>query len=70
MSIYTFYPRKADGASSAFDAMELRNDAQARAFARRVLDQHASAVEVSIWAGEREVGRVTRAAPARAEATS
>ena len=64
MSIYTFYPRRADGASNAFDAVELASDEQARAFASRVLAQHASAVEVAVWAGEREVCRVTRFADA------
>jgi type IV pilus biogenesis protein CpaD/CtpE len=64
MPIYTFYPRRADGGSSAFDAMELRDDDQARAFADRVLAAHASAVEVAIWAGEREVGHVSRLAAA------
>lgn len=62
MSIYTFYPRRADGASSAFQAVELAGDDQARAFAQRVLSQHASAVEVSVWAGEREVCSVARPA--------
>ena len=62
MSIYTFYPRRADGASNAFEAVELAGDDQARAFAQRVLAQHASAVEVSVWAGEREVCQVGRLA--------
>ena len=64
MSIYTFYPRRADGASNAFDAADLAGDEQARAFAERVLRRHASAVEVVIWLGERQVGRVSRTAAA------
>jgi hypothetical protein len=66
MSIYTFYPHRADGASNAFDAADLVGDAQAYDFARRVLSKHASAVEVVIWLGEREVGRVCRAAELQA----
>ena len=62
MSIYTFYPRRADGAANAFDAVELADDEVARTFALKVLAQHASAVEVAIWLGDREVGRIVRSA--------
>ena len=61
MPIYTFFPSRADGASNAFRAVELGGDDAARAFARRVLTEHRSAVEVTIWAGEREVGCIVRA---------
>jgi hypothetical protein len=58
---YTFYPCRADGSSMAFDAAEFSHDDEARAFAKRVLERHDSAIEVEIWAGERRLGRIARA---------
>jgi len=60
LALYTFYPCRPDGASIAFDAAELADDEAARAFARRVLQHHQSAVEVVVWSGERRVGAVAR----------
>jgi hypothetical protein len=62
MSLFTFYPCRADGSSTAFQTLECPDDAQALSFARRVLEDHASSVEVVIWQGERRVGVVVRAA--------
>ena len=67
MSIYTFYPRRADGAANAFEAVELAGDAEARAHAQRVLNQYVSATEVSVWNGEQEVFTLARAASVAAE---
>jgi hypothetical protein len=64
MPLFTFYPCGADGSSTAFESIECRDDAEALARARRVLDEHLSAVEVVVWHGERQVGALTRAASA------
>jgi hypothetical protein len=58
--LFTFYPCRSDGSSTAFESLELRNDAGALARARRVLDEHPSAVEVVVWNEERRVGAVER----------
>lgn len=60
MSLFTFYPCRADGSSVAFQTQECAEDAQALIFARRVLDEHQSSVEVVVWQGERRVGLVVR----------
>lgn len=60
MPLYTFYPRRSDGSSTAFEALELPDDAEALQRARRVLDDHLSAADVAVWQGERHVGAVTR----------
>ena len=60
--LFTFYPCRADGSSTAFQTFECRDDAQALSYARRVLDEHLSSVEVVIWQGERKVGAVARTA--------
>ena len=64
MPLFTFYPMRADGASTVFETHELAGDDQAFSRARRVLDDHASAAEVAIWQGERKVGVLVRE-PAR-----
>lgn len=61
MPLFTFYPRRDDGTSTAFEIMELRNDATALVRANQVLREHASAVEVVVWQGDRRVGAVARA---------
>lgn len=60
MPLFTFYPCLPDGASTAFETLELSSDAAALIRARKVLEDHASAVEVVIWCGERRVGAVER----------
>jgi len=59
MATYLFYPRRADGAAPTFEAHECAGDADALAKAEAVLREHASAVLVGVWEGERMVGRVT-----------
>ena len=61
MHLYTFYPMRADGASTVFETHELVDDAAALARARRVLRDHASAAEIAIWQGERKVDVLSRA---------
>jgi hypothetical protein len=60
MPLFTFYPCRPDGSSSALEAEVCRDDAAALFRARRVLDDHASAVEVEVWQGERRVGALAR----------
>jgi hypothetical protein len=60
--LFTFYPCRADGSAVAFEALELADDATALARARAVLADHASAVEVVVWQGERRVGVIVREA--------
>ncbi len=62
MPLFSFYPRRADGSSIAFEVVECADDAGALATARRVLDDHRSSVEVVIWQGERQLGAVARVA--------
>ena len=64
MPLFTFYPRRADGSSTAFESIEQRDDADALQRARQVLAEHPSAVEVVVWHGERRVGATRRTAPA------
>lgn len=61
MPLFTFYPCRPDGSSTAFETFELPDDDQALGRARQVLREHASSVEVVIWHGERRVGAVARA---------
>ena len=58
--LFTFYPCRPDGSSTAFETFELGDDNDALSRARQVLDEHASSVEVVIWQGERRVGAVAR----------
>lgn len=62
MPLYSFYPCRSDGSSAAFETIECRDEAHALVRARRVLDEHLSAVEVVIWHGELKVGAVGRVA--------
>jgi hypothetical protein len=55
MSLYTFYPCKADGTSETFTCFDLQDDAEAGVRALRVLDEHRSCSEVVVWAGARRV---------------
>lgn len=61
MPLFTFYPCVADGSSPAFESIECQDDADAMTRARRVLEDHLSAVQVVIWHGERQVGALARA---------
>lgn len=61
MPLFTFYPCRADGSSTAFETLECSDDAGALERARRVLEEHRSSVEVIIWQGERRVGALVRA---------
>lgn len=60
MLLFTFYPCRQDGASLAFETFELPDEAAALVRAERVLADHPSAVQVVVWAGERQVGAVAR----------
>ncbi|WP_337188513.1 hypothetical protein [Phenylobacterium sp.] len=60
MPLFTFYPCRPDGSSTAFETFEHEDDAHALARAGRVLSEHDSAVEVVVWQGERQVGAVGR----------
>jgi hypothetical protein len=60
MPLFTFYPCRADGSSTAFETFECQDDARALVLARRILAEHPSAVEVVVWQGERRVGSVAR----------
>ena len=60
MPLFTFYPFRPDGSSTAFESLELRNDAGALIRAQRVLAEHQSAVQVVVWQGERRVGAIDR----------
>ena len=62
MPLFTFYPCRADGSSTAFQTLECPDDEQALLFAHRVLEEHQSSVEVVVWQGERQVGSVARTA--------
>ena len=56
MSIFTFYPAQADGASLSFTAVSLPDDTSALAWAKVVAKEHPSCSEVVIWEGERLLG--------------
>lgn len=56
MPNYTFFPRRADGSSLTFTSADLLDDAHALTHAQTVLLAHPSAVEVTVWDGERPVG--------------
>jgi hypothetical protein len=60
MPLFTFYPCRKDGSSTAFETFEQYSDDDALERAGQVLREHASAVEVVIWQGERRVGAVQR----------
>ena len=60
MPLFTFYPCRPDGSSTAFESLELGSDDGALVRALRVLAEHESAVQVEIWQGERRVGAVDR----------
>jgi hypothetical protein len=62
MPLFTFYPCRRDGSSTAFETFEQHDDDTALERARQVLAEHPSAVEVVIWQGERRVGAVGRVA--------
>ena len=55
MPIYTFYPCRADGSSTTFEAFELDGDEEARVRASLLLEQHASCAYVTVWQGDRQV---------------
>jgi hypothetical protein len=55
MPIYTFYPCRADGSSTTFEAFELDGDEEARERASVLLEQHSSCAFVTVWHGDREV---------------
>lgn len=60
MPLFSFYPCRSDGGSTAFETIECRDDEDALSRAPRVLDEHDSAVEVVIWQGDRRVGALAR----------
>jgi hypothetical protein len=65
MPCYTFYPNRSDGSALVFEEAELPSDAEAMAYARKVLSQHGSSVLVDIWDGDRDVDTVRRPPAAR-----
>ena len=52
MASYSFYPRTTAGAALMFEVAEQPTDAAAATQARRILADHASAVEVAVWRDE------------------
>jgi len=62
LPLFTFYPRRADGAAPAFETIECADDAAALIRARQVLADHRSAVEVVVWRGDGRIGAVARVA--------
>lgn len=62
MPLFSFYPYRSDGSSTAFEVRDCVDDAGALLAAQRVLQDHGSSVEVVIWQGERRVGAVSRVA--------
>ena len=62
MPLFTFYPCRADGSSTAFETFECDDDTGALTRAQRVLAEHLSSVEVVVWQGERQVGVIARIA--------
>lgn len=60
MPLFTFYPCRSDGTSTAFETFEEAGVTAALARAERVLSEHSSAVQVVVWQGERRVGAVAR----------
>lgn len=60
MPLFTFYPCRRDGSSTAFETFEQPGDDAALERAHQVLREHLSAVEVVVWQGERRVGAVQR----------
>jgi hypothetical protein len=64
MALYTLYPFKDDGTSETFVCFDLADDEEADVRALDLLDQHLSATQVVIWAGERKVATRRRIHPA------
>ena len=61
MTLFSFYPYRADGSSSGIETFELANDRLALTRAREVLAGHPSCAEVVVWRGEHRIGAVARA---------
>lgn len=61
MSLFSFYPYRADGSSCGIETFDLEDDLQALTRARDVLADHQSCAEVVVWQGERRVGAIARA---------
>jgi hypothetical protein len=55
MPLYTFYPRKAAGASETFETVDLPGDAEAFSAALLALKRYDSATDIEVWCGERHV---------------
>ena len=66
MPIYTFYPCRADGAPTTFEAIELRDDFEAQGHVARLLRQHPTCAFVTVWSGDRTVLGPPQAAQAEA----
>lgn len=60
MALFTFYPRRRDGSATTFETIELPDDVSALVWARQVLAEHPSSVEVTVWRGESQIGAVAR----------
>lgn len=57
---YIFFPYLAGGSGLTFEAVELTDDAAARAQALKVLANHGSAAEVEIWRDDELIHRERR----------
>jgi hypothetical protein len=55
MAAYTIFPIEASGLAHAFIAADLENDSAAAAEAIRLLDDHMSATQVTVWREDRLV---------------
>ena len=60
MTLYTFYCNRADGTPVSLETADLPGDAQASAWAARVMREHASCETVEVFDGERAVSTARR----------
>lgn len=60
LPIYTFDCRRSDGSPVCLEAYELRSDARALAWARKLLAEHRTSSHIEVFEGERRVGTVAR----------
>lgn len=60
MTLYTFYCNRADGSPVSLETAELPGDAQASAWASRVILDHLTCETVEVFDGERAVSTTRR----------
>ena len=69
MPMYMFHLFRADGGSTAFEAHELADEADAAVRAAKLLDDHPSCARVSVWQGDHPIlGSGPNRRPVRASA--